>query len=248
MNTAQKKGKLRSRKTIDKRTAEFIKKQLTLHRNIESLKERSKDLLKIMEKVEKKIERKLTKRSKRPKFDPKDLSFHILQKKITKITKNEAGLDDMDVKQSLSNELNTYLETQKKSKVRAQLLTKTKSHQVLAPREAIPSPKFHSPTRKPRRNMGANDKLIIYPIRITEEEQRRSKNRGLFMFPFETESSSESEEDDSDKYTGKVIRMPLDKLFMFPIHPDEMKRDGNQSLVQKKLIWFPYQSSQEIVA
>ena len=89
-------------------------------------------------------------------------------------------------------------------------------------------------------------KLIIFPIKITEEELRKKRNRKLFLFPFEVENSEETSDDDRDEYESRdsVIIPEKDELFLFPIHPDEKQQNEKTSIIKKNLICYPiYKSS-----
>lgn len=110
---------LRSRKTIDRNTAEFIQKQVILSHNINTIKERSNNLIELARSIESKLDnkkkksKKKKKKLKKEKFNPKDLAFDILMENIMKITEKKTEGNFDKVKSEMANLLNGYLKEKK---------------------------------------------------------------------------------------------------------------------------------------
>lgn len=232
--------KKRVSKTIHKDTADFIKRQAKLRQNIEEIKQRSKKLLEALKKVESKIKQvPKKKRKKKMLFNPKDLHFDLMMKKVDNLIQTCNSSFNSEVKKDFADILNNYLNEIKKSKLRSQTLVKTKSCRELPSLDSHPQDlKSFIPNRKRGLSMHNND-MILFPIETNEEEQRKTKNKSLFLFPY-IQEDYDSKGSKGDYETADSAEHRKEGLILFPIPSDRNSGNENNSLTQKeKLILFP---------
>lgn len=225
------KNRPRGRNTIDRETAVFIKQQLSLRLNIDSMKERSKQLLEMAEKVEKEVvpsfkkKKQKLKSKRKQKFDPKDVAFDLLYQQISKIMEKE------DQKEQLAEILNSYLDQKKKSKIHTLEIKKTQSDNNL---KATIKKTIESQSIFKNKNKG--DETEMMRLRMLRKEKRRVQS--MFLFPFINQKNEEESSEDSsykrkrgesnlsnDDAKGKK---QYDFLFPFPRGDEDNPRFENR--------------------